>query len=286
MEHTWTDGHISRSDPFDCLVSTSMGTFRILMERDADEKFAGDLAQQPDFGFLLVCLADYVNVMPHGPISHRCKIKLGRIVTRIGDKLALEAGKRDRLFANLQSWTSQALKEAGDRNFRDLSNIQQCEDDVTFLNGLTQLSAAMSLAGGTETQVRSSAKAMTDAEFFARFIQRISGETTVRLSPHNDESRSPFYFKEHQSVYAFRMMKQAQAILNNLIASNGSDCLGQCLDMTLSADAGLRYPFLQAMTVVLKQSTMTDLTLSRRKSDLGTRPFTKVSSVLHQQDCI
>lgn len=74
-------------------------------------------------------------------------------------------------------------------------------------------------------------------------------------------------------------MKQAQVILNNLIASNGSDHLGQCLDMTLSTDAGLRYPFLQAMMVVLKQSTMTDLTLSRRKSDLALRPFTKVSSI-------
>jgi hypothetical protein len=74
------------------------------------------------------------------------------------------------------------------------------------------------------------------------------------------------------------MMKQAQAILNNLIASNGNECLGQCLDMTLSADAGLRYPFLQAMTVMLKQSTMNDLTLRRRKSDISLRPFTKVGA--------
>lgn len=71
-------------------------------------------------------------------------------------------------------------------------------------------------------------------------------------------------------------MKQAQAVLNNLIASNGNECLGQCLDMTLSADAGLRYPFLQAMTTILKQSTITNLTLRRQKSDISSRPFTKV----------
>jgi hypothetical protein len=72
------------------------------------------------------------------------------------------------------------------------------------------------------------------------------------------------------------MVKQAQAVLNNLIAANGNDCLGQCLDMTLSKDAGLRYPFLQAMTVILKQSTLTKLDLNGRKSDGALRPFTKV----------
>lgn len=73
------------------------------------------------------------------------------------------------------------------------------------------------------------------------------------------------------------MLKQAQAILTNLITCNGNDSLGHCLEMTLSADAGLRYPFLQAMTVVLRQSTLTDLALRRRKSDSSLRPFTKVS---------
>lgn len=82
------------------------------------------------------------------------------------------------------------------------------------------------------------------------------------------------------------MMKQAQAVLNNLIAINGNDCLSQCLDMTLSADAGLRYPFLQAMTTILKQSTITKLALYRRKSDSTSRPFTKVSAAnLRLVDC-
>lgn len=183
MEHSWTDGHVIRSDPFDYLCATSMGVLRILMERDLKEQFAGDLAQQPDFGSLLVLLAAYVTELPIGPVAHRCKIKLGRIVTRIGDKVALQSVERQRLFANMQSWTSQGLKESGDRNFQNLSNIQQCEDDVTFLNGLAQLSAAMSLDVVAEKQGRSSAKILSDAEFFARFIQRISFETAVRLQP-------------------------------------------------------------------------------------------------------
>lgn len=179
MEHSWTEGHVNRSEPFDYLVATTMGTLRILMERDAEEKFSGELAQHSDFGSLISLLAEYVNVLPFGPIAHRCKIKLGRILTRIGDKLALEPPKRDRLFNNVQSWTSQALKEAGDRNFRNLNNIQQCEDDVILLSGLAQLSAAMSLENGAEKHGRSSAKLLGDAEFFARFIQRITVETAV-----------------------------------------------------------------------------------------------------------
>ena len=179
MEHSITDGRVNRSDPFDYLVATSMGTLRILMERDSEEKFSGDLARNPDFGSLLCLLAEYVNVLPFGPIAHRCKLKLGRIVTRIGGKLAAEPLKRERLFANMQSWTSQALKEAGDRNFRDLSHIQQCEDDVILLNGLVQLSAAMSQDIITENHAYRSAKTLGDAEFYGRFIQRIHHETAV-----------------------------------------------------------------------------------------------------------
>lgn len=179
MEHSLTDGRVNRSDPFDYLVATSMGTLRILMERDFEEKFSGDLAQNPDFGALICLLAEYANVLPFGPIAHRCKIKLGRIATRIGDKLALEPLKRERLFANIQSWTSQALKEAGDRNFRDLSHIQQCEDDVTLLSALVQLSAAMSQDTTSENQAYSTSKTLGNAEFYGRFIQRINAETAV-----------------------------------------------------------------------------------------------------------
>jgi hypothetical protein len=182
MEHSLTDGHVNRSDPFDYLVATSMGTLRILMERDFEEKFSGDLAQNPDFGSLICLLAEYANVLPFGPVAHRCKIKLGRIVTRIGDKLVMEPLRRERLFCNMQSWTSQALLEAGDRNFRDLSHIQQCEDDVTLLNGLSQLSAAMSQETTSEIHPHSSAKILSDAEFYGRFIQRIHSETVVSSS--------------------------------------------------------------------------------------------------------
>jgi hypothetical protein len=279
MEHSFTDGRVNRSDPFDYLVATSMGTLRVLMQRDLEEKFSSDLAQNPDFGSLICLLAEYVNVLPFGPIAHRCKLELGRIVTRIGDKLAAEPVKRERLFANIQSWTSQALKEAGHSSFRDLSHIQQCEDDVILLNGLVQLSAAMSEDNMTEKQAYCSTKTLSDAEFYGRFIQRINQETAVRIVSPSYNLALPIIIQEHRSVYAFRMMEQAQAVLNNLIAANGNDCLGQCLEMTMSQKAGLRYPFLQAMTVILKEKTTKNLVLKRRKSDSVSRPFTKVCTL-------